>query len=64
MARHTTLALVVTGLVLVAGCPERKELINTVGGAPKAEVDQVHAHVSAEEKQIQKNTDAAAAIHD
>ena len=55
-------ALVV--VVALAGCPARKEVIETVGGAPRAQVDEAHDRVHKAEAKIQQQTDEAAAAHE
>lgn len=46
---------------ILAGCPERKEVIDQVGGAPKAQVDQARERLDKAEAKLQENAAAAAA---
>lgn len=54
----------VTSLLVLAfltGCPDRKEAIEQVGGAPKAAVDEARVRIDKAEAKLQGNADAAAA---
>ena len=43
----------------LAGCPERKEAIDQVGGAPKAQVDNAKERLGKAEDKLQQNAAAA-----
>lgn len=61
VALRVALPLVVLAL---GGCPERKEMSEQVGGAPKAQVDQARARIEKAEKKLEENAAAAAAVAD
>jgi hypothetical protein len=58
-------AVVIVSLALLAaslgGCPERKDMINEVGGAPASEVDNARQRLDAANAKMQGNLDRAAA---
>lgn len=55
------LVAVVFTVVVLPGCPDRAEVIDTVGGAPGRQVEQARERANAAEAKLKKNTDAAAA---
>lgn len=59
------LAAVVAGLLTFAiACPERKEAIDQVGGAPAAQVDVARERLQRAEQKLEGNAGAAAAVGD
>jgi hypothetical protein len=63
--KRPALALATAALALatlpLAGCPEREEAINKVGGAPKEQVDIARERLNRAENKLQDNAAAAAA---
>lgn len=51
-------------VVAVAACPDRKEAIDKVGGAPKNEIDQAQARLHADEQKFQKQAQQANDAHE
>jgi hypothetical protein len=47
-----------------SGCPDRKETINAIGGAPKAQIDEAQKRLDKAEAQLQKNAASAAAANE
>ena len=46
-----------------AGCEKRKQLVEQVGGAAHAEVDQAQVKINAAEQKLQANVNEADQIH-
>ena len=58
----TLVSLLLVTALAAAGCPERKEVIDQVGGAPKAQVDEARRRIDkAEDKLETRAAEAAAA---
>ena len=53
-------AVVLLGALCAMGCPDRKEVIDAVGGAPKAQVEQARTRIQHLEKQSDKRAADAA----
>lgn len=55
-------ALLLACVILVTtACPDRKEVIDTVGGAPGRQVEDARVRIDRAEVKMQQNADAAAA---
>ena len=61
MAKNVAVTLALAVSLALSACPARKEAIDAVGGAPRAQVDEVHERVHKAEKKIQQQADQAAA---
>jgi hypothetical protein len=48
-------------ILATAGCPDRTEVIDTVGGAPGRQVEQARVRIDRAEAKLQENAEAAAA---
>jgi hypothetical protein len=57
-------AVIIALSATLMACPERKEAIDTVGGAPKAQVDNAKERLDNAEAKMQQGAAAAAAAQE
>jgi hypothetical protein len=58
--RRLTLAAILSLAFVVSGCPDRKEIIEEVGGAPKRQIDHAQERVDTATKNIEDRLNRAA----